>query len=120
MVKLFFAALSGTAAGFVNGFLGTGGGIILIYTMRLFKNEINEKDVLAITLTVTPILSAFSLWSYGKNGNVDAVQGLKYGLTAIPGGLLGAYLLDKLDGDVIKKIFAALLIFAGINMAGII
>lgn len=120
MGKLLLTALAGTAAGFLNGFLGTGGGIILIYALYFLKNKVDEKDIFAITLTVTPILSAFSLWSYGKNGNIDISQGLKYGLIAIPGGLIGAYLLNVLDNSAIKRIFAALLIFAGINMAGII
>ena len=38
----------------------------------------------------------------------------------VAGGLVGAVLLDRLKGSVVKKLFGGLLIFAGLNMAGVL
>ena len=54
-----------------------------------------------------------------KKGGFLWSDGIKYGSAAIPGGIVGAFLLDKLKSDTVKKMFAFLLIFAGMNMANI-
>ena len=119
MSKTITFILCGIGAGIVNGLLGTGGGIVLIFALSLLNTEKNNKDVYALTLSVTLVLSAVSLIFYCKKGGFDFTSGLKYVFPACVGGYAGAYLLDRLKGNTVKKIFAYLVIFAGANMAGI-
>ena len=56
---------------------------------------------------------------YVGKGAVDFTESVRYGFAAIPGGIIGAYLLDRLNGKIVKRIFAVLLIVAGANMAGL-
>ena len=114
---------AGAAAGFVNGLLGTGGGIVLVLVLgKIYEHKENGggKDVFALTVTVTAVLSAVSLLGYNKNGGVNLADGLKYGSAAVPGGIFGAYLLNKLDTEVMKTVFACVTVFGGLRMAGVI
>ncbi len=111
--------IAGLGAGFVNGLLGTGGGIVLIFALNYMLKGEKNKDIYAFTLCVTLALSLVSLFVYARKGAVDFTESVRYGLAAIPGGIIGAYLLDRLNGKIVKKIFAVLLIVAGANMVGI-
>lgn len=110
---------AGALAGFVNGFLGTGGGIVLVFALgSLCEGE--SKGVYVTTLGITLIMSAVSVAVYAGKGHVEVTEAIKYGLGAIPGGVAGAWLLHKLDGGVVKKMFGGLLVVAGMNMIGVI
>lgn len=111
--------IAGVGAGFINGLLGTGGGIVLIFALNYMLKGEKNKDIYAFTLCVTLVLSLVSLFVYVRKGSVDFTESVRYGLSAIPGGVIGAYLLDKLNGKIVKRVFAVLLIVAGANMAGL-
>ena len=123
MAEIALVLAAGAAAGFVNGLLGTGGGIVLVFALgRLWRQKDNgEKgEVFALTLAVTAVLSLVSLVGYERSGGLDAAEGLKYGLAAVPGGIAGAYLLNRLDNETMKTVFAFVTVFAGMRMAGVI
>jgi uncharacterized membrane protein YfcA len=65
------------------------------------------------------IVSLVSLFVYVRKGAVDFNESVRYGIAAMPGGVIGAYLLDRHNGKIVKRIFAVLLIAAGANMAGL-
>lgn len=111
--------IAGVGAGFINGLLGTGGGIVLIFALNYILKGEKSKDIYAFTLCVTLALSLVSLFVYVRKGAVDFNESVRYGIAAIPGGVIGAYLLDRLNGKIVKRIFAVLLIVAGANMAGL-
>lgn len=119
MSVLFFIPV-GFFAGFLNGFLGTGGGILIVLTSGLICKKIKPKDVFALSLTATLFYSLISAFLYMKNGSFDFSSSLFCILPAIAGGFVGGILLDKLNVSFVKKVFAILCIFAGANMTGII
>ncbi len=120
MVQFILLFSTGIISGFINGLLGTGGGIVLIFALNRILKDKNPKDIFAMTLTVTVVYSIISAFVYFKNGNIDLTGNIVYIVCALCGGFIGAFLLDKLDTNVLKKIFGALCIVAGINMTGIL
>lgn len=112
-IRLLIYSAAGVIAGIINGLLGTGGGIILIYTLTLMKAD--PKDAFANTVAAILPMSAVSAVGYIQRGILPLEKILIYIIPAVCGGLLGAYLLDKLKIQWIKKAFALLVIYAGVR-----
>ena len=109
----------GFIAGFTNGLLGTGGGIILVFALKyLYKNK-ELKDVFATTLAVILALSAVSAIVYLRKNSLPTSESIRFLIPAAAGGFAGAYLLEKIDVKWLKKVFGILIIFAGLNMTGL-
>ncbi len=107
-------ALSGLIAGVVNGLLGTGGGIIIVPLLNKYGLEKKESHATAVAVILP--LSVISAAFYLGRGSVAFSDVLPY----IPGGIIGAvigtFLMTKIKARILSKIFAALIIFAGIRM----
>lgn len=117
--ELLLLAVAGFGAGLVNGLLGTGGGILLLFALRRYAKA---QDAFASALMCILPLSALSAVLYYFGGTLPSdvlfsADILPYLLGAIPGGLLGAYLLDRMKLTAIQLLFAALLLFSGWRMA---
>jgi len=119
VVRLGILAVVGSLAGFINGFLGAGGGIILLAMFRrLNPNKSSEgarDDFASVVAAVLP-LCVVSAISYSSRGSLDMNLFLRFVPGAIVGGVVGAYLTDKIDTRILKNIFALIIIIAGINM----
>lgn len=109
--------LLGTAAGFVNGLLGSGGGILVVFGLApLIADNDGRRDVFANALAVMIPVSLVSAISYISAGRTDPEGFGAYILPAVLGGAAGAFLLDKIKVPVIKKLFTALVIWSGIYL----
>ena len=87
----FLFALLSFLGGALNGFLGTGGGILILLTLnKLTKNEKRDNFV-TCALAVIPISLIGSL-AYFRVGSVDISTLSRSYLPAIIGGVLGAFL----------------------------
>ncbi len=121
-VKLIILASGGFFAGILNGLLGAGGGILLVFLMSAVlcakKSEggFTKKDVMAISIAVMLPISVFSAIRYGLSGNLDLLYAKRFIIPALLGGLLGGVLLNKLKESFIMKIFAVLVIYSGASM----
>jgi len=110
---------AGIAAGFLNGLLGAGGGIILIYALSAMNRDTTPegvRDNFAATVACVIPMTALSALLYTANGTVQAGTFSSLLIPAAAGGAAGAFLLDKINTKLLKKIFAALVVFAGIRM----
>ena len=116
MLKKLFLALGGVGAGFINGLLGTGGGIIIIFMLsRLFRDS-DPRDNFATAIASILPMSVVSAGFYLKGGSFAIGDVLTYILPAVIGGIIGALLLCRIKADLLKKIFACLVIYAGVSM----
>lgn len=102
-------------AGIANGFLGGGGGVVVV-TLLLSVLKLSQKKAQATALLIILPLTAVSLVVYLVSKPVDWSVVLYSTLGVFVGGTLGALLLNKLQGNTAKIIFALLLLFGGIRM----
>ena len=113
-------SVSSVTSGILNGFAGTGGGIILYFTLK-FLNKLNDKntdmkDIMATTVSVVIPMSIISSVIYMTKGRIIYQELLIYLPAALTGGITGAFLLDKIKFKIVKKLFAVMIIYAGIRM----
>ena len=108
----------GVAAGFLNGLLGAGGGIVIVYGLGwLFgREEIEPHSLFATSIAVMLPLSAVSALQYVRNGHLPELSVSALILPAIAGGALGALLLRRLTPHALAKLFAAVVLVSGIAL----
>lgn len=118
-----FWIMLGTLAGFINGLLGTGGGIFLVLLLlRASKQSRNKhihiaidpRDIYATALSVMLPISVFSAVQYTAAGALDFRQFSPFILPSLLGGLIGGVLLDRLRLSRLKSLFSLLLLISGI------
>ncbi len=117
--RLLLTLLFGLFAGFINGLLGAGGGILLVYAFAALnpdKTESGVRDNFSATIASILPISLFSAFLYAKDGRMDAGAVTPLILPALLGGFGGALLLGRIPTGVLKKIFAILVIYSGISM----
>ena len=119
---LLLLALGG-GAGFINGLLGTGGGILLVLALRIYvrrhageASAEAQRDIFATALSVMVPISVLSTFLYARAGTLELGGFAPMILPTVIGGLLGAWLLDRLRLDILKRLFSLLLIVSGVLM----
>lgn len=113
------AVLGSLFAGIVNGVLGTGAGTVFFLVMRrIFRDsdDVSPKDCFAASMTAVLPVSLMSLFTYAGEATESGDLLLTLVLPGAAGGLLGAFLSDRLAQKTLKKIFAAVVIFGGAYM----
>ncbi len=116
---VLFLCLCALAAGVVNGIFGTGGGIVIVFALSRFSRThaaISKKDIFAATLFACFAMSLSSAAIYALSGKASPEDALPYLLPAAAGGVFGALLMDRIKASVLSKIFALLVIWAGISL----
>lgn len=116
----FLLVLGGLGAGFLNGLLGAGGGILLVWVLgRILADSTRKsselhREVFANALATMLPISAVSAVTYALRGNLSISGASSYVFPAVFGGLFGAWLLDHLHAGTLRLIFSILMILSGI------
>ena len=103
----------GGITGFLNGLLGAGGGMVAV---PVLKRQMDTKEAHATSIAIIIPMSIFSATSYLLKGSVTIQSALPYIPGGIAGALLGIYILKKVKPKFIKKVFALVMLWAGIRM----
>lgn len=122
---LFLIGL-GVLAGFVNGLLGTGGGIVLVLVFSYCAKRgvdghrisfpMARRDIYANSLAVMLPISVFSATRYAAAGALDMTSFAPMILPSLLGGILGGFLLDRLHLSFLRKLFSLLVLISGVLM----
>ena len=109
----------GLLAGFLNGLLGAAGGIAVVVGLRaLFRNKpVDGHSFYTTAIAVMLPLSCLSAWRYERGGHLPSVSLWGLILPAVLGGALGALLLKRIKPQILKRIFAAVVLISGIILA---
>ncbi len=113
--KSVLGIISGSVVGFINGFFGGGGGMIVVPILTILFC-LTEKQAHATAIAIILPVSLISSVIYIFNGHFNFNSGLAVLIGVVLGGVIGAFLLKKLSNNSIVKIFAIVMAIGGIKM----
>ena len=113
-MKKIKMSLLGAASGAVNGFFGTGGGMLLVPILK--KMGLTQKAAQATALAVMLPITALSAVFYAVSDPQILMMSLYFLPSAIIGSVVGAKLLKLAKNRSLKIAFSLLIIAAGIKI----
>jgi hypothetical protein len=107
--KYFLAAIAATLIGFYDGFFGPGTGtfLILFYTLLLKYDFVTANANTKVVNLASNIAAALTFIIHGK---VVYAIGIPAAVAGIAGNLIGAKLVIKRGGNIIRPIFISALV----------
>lgn len=121
MIWLEFA-LTGLFAGFLAGYLGIGGGLVLVPALSWIFSRDPATAHMAVQMAVATSLATMlftsmsSLLAHHKRGAVlwSLVRKMIFGLLA--GALLGSIIADRIGNDALASVFGIFALIVGLQM----
>jgi uncharacterized protein len=116
-MKLLLGGIGiGVLAGIMAGMIGIGGGLVIV-PMLVFFFHMEQHTAQGTSLATLLLPSGFfAFLSYYRAGHVD----LKLAAFLVAGLFLGGYFggswAQQLSGPVLRKVFAAFMVLAAVNM----
>jgi uncharacterized protein len=116
MTTLLFLVI-GLSAGILSGIFGLGGGIVLVPALvYLAKMSQQQAQGTSLAALVLPFGAAVSAYTYYKAGHLQVVPALYVAVGMIAGAFIGAQIATHVDGLVLKRAFAVLLLVVAAKM----
>ncbi len=112
---IIFSIIIGLLVGGVNGFMGAGGGMILVPLLCLLFKMDNKKAHATAVFVIMPICLVSGI-TYLLKGIVDYKILIPVAIGTAVGGVVGTFALKKLNNVVIGLIFYGIMIFSGVWM----
>lgn len=108
--------LTGLTAGILGGFIGVGGGIVIVPAMVFFLGMTQHEAQGTSLAMMLPPIGILAVMNYHKAGAVDLKAGMVLALAFVIGGFLGSKLSLRLDPIKVKLIFGLFMIIVAIRM----
>lgn len=105
----------GAIAGFLSGFIGVGGGFLIV-PMLMWMFGFSFKDASGLSLMALCVLCIPGVITHGLFGNIDYLRGLMLIIGSIPGSFLGTALLKHVHEKSLRIAFGILLFGVGIML----
>ena len=114
-LQVFLLIILGLFVGFVNGFLGAGGGMLLVPFIILILSLDTKVAHATAILIILPICVASGV-VYIIKGAFELNIFIPCLLGTVIGGVVGTFVLSKLKNEIITGIFSVIMIAAGVMM----
>lgn len=116
LTTIFILLLIGVSAGFASGFVGVGGGIIIVPALVFFlgfSQHMAQGTSLALML---PPIGLLGFYNYYKSGNANVTAALVIAAAFVMGAYFGSKLSISMDQRVVRKIFGAIMMLAAAKL----
>ena len=114
--NIILIAIIGIAAGILSGLLGLGGAIIIIPALVMLLGYSQQMaQGTALVMMVLPV-GALAAYQYYEKGFVDIKASLIMAVFFFAGGYFGAKFATHIPQDVLKKVFAIVLVGIAVKM----
>lgn len=104
----------GTLIGFLNGFFGSGGGVIAVPLLEREGVEPNSAHATSVALIF--MLSLITALFYGFSGNLDYAAAWRFLPWGVAGAITGSIFLKKIKAAALKRVFGGIVTLAALRM----
>lgn len=107
--------LVGLAAGTLASALGVGGGVVFVPALVVFfgfAQHLAEGTSLAVIVGTAVVAT----WTHFRQGRVEWRTALLVGAGGVLGAVAGATVALRLDGELLRRLFAVLLIVVAVRL----
>jgi len=108
--------LIGVLAGILSGFVGVGGGVIivpaLVFTLGMTQHLAQGTSLFVLLLPV----GAFAVYNYWKADQINWKYGLIIAISFFIGGFIGSKIALKVSPSMVKLIFGAIMAYVSIRL----
>lgn len=116
LTTILVLLLIGAAAGFASGFVGVGGGIIIVPALVFFLGYSQHMaQGTSLTLMLPPI-GLLGFYNYYKSGNTNVTAALVIAAAFILGAYFGSKISISMDQRLVKRIFGAVMMLAAAKL----
>lgn len=112
-------AAVGVAVGVLTGFLGVGGGFLIVPALVLFAG-VDTKKAVGTSLAIIALNSFAGLFGQLRYAPVDWRLTAEFTLLALAGMLIGFALSNRVSEPALRKAFAVLLLVVAVTVAGLV
>lgn len=107
------AVLVGLLAGLASGYVGVGGGFLIVPLLTTFAG-VSMRQASGTSLLAVMILAIPGTIEQGLLGHIDFVAGLAIAVGSIPGAVVGAKLINKVPELALRILFGCVLLVAAV------
>jgi hypothetical protein len=119
---IFILICTGVAVGFTTGLLGIGGGFLMVPILYFLFLNLGIEPTLAIrtafgtSLAIIIPTAISSAIAHNREKQVEVKVSLYIGGAGFTGALLGGYIASNTPGDILRVIFALVLLIVALRM----
>ncbi len=106
----------GLAAGVLSGFIGVGGGIIIVPALVFFVGMSQHGAQGTSLALMLPPIGILAVYDYYRAGEIDVPYAVVIGLAFIVGGFFGAKISLRLSPHLVKFIFGVIMLYVSVRM----
>ncbi len=111
--KIALCLLIGLIAGLASGYVGVGGGFIMvplfISLLGIMMRQASGTSLVAVTILAIP-----GVVEQGLLGHIDYIAGIAMAVGSIPGAVIGASLIRKVPERKLRFVFGAFLLISAV------
>lgn len=112
---LWKVLLTGALAGFVNGFFGAGGGMVLV-PLLIWLIGLPDKLAFSSAISIILPLCVVSLVIYGRHDMLPLSDALPYLIGGAGGGVLAGLWFQKVPAKWLHLALGALILLGGVRL----
>ena len=116
LTTVLLLVLIGIAAGILSGFVGVGGGIIIVPALVWLLGYTQHQAIgTSLAVLLLPV-GIFAVYNYHRSGNLNWQAALIIGAAFVIGAYFGSKLSLSLDAATVRKVFGGVMVIAAIKL----
>lgn len=116
VTTIIILLLIGVLAGVLSGFVGVGGGVVIVPALVFFLGYTQHMAQGTSLALMLPPIGLLGFYNYYKSGNTNLTAAALIGVAFILGAYFGSKLSISLDQRLVQKVFGVIMLIASLKL----